>query len=84
MKLPTPITDALLRKYEGIVLPRGHHEESKDQYQLRIAIEKLEVDRGILLSALEKSRERIKYADPKILGMQEIDDAISIVKGFKP
>ena len=33
----------------------------------------------ILKTSLNKARERIKYQDPKILGMQEIDDALNSI-----
>lgn len=36
------------------------------------------IDQGILISALRKARERIKYGDPKILAMEEIDLVLNL------
>lgn len=63
-------------------------EESRDLYDRVLIGYKLllreftsvERQRDTLLAALNKARERIKYTDPKILAMEEIDQALESVK----
>lgn len=52
-----PETDALMKQYEGLILPRGFHEESMMQRIFRQRVEKIERERDELRTAIRKMRD---------------------------
>ena len=84
--IPTPETDAstfdpytwnqngLGRSYSPEVMYQIDDGEWVPIDKTRDLERRLSVARG----ALMKARERIKYTDPKILGMEEIDQALTL------
>ena len=70
-QIPTPETNAAYKQW---LL------ESDKSHRIRMGqtMESLERRLSVARGALMKARERIKYTDPKILGMEEIDQALTL------
>ena len=70
-EIPTPESDAA---YKQLLLESDKSHRIRMRSKMRDIERRLSVARG----ALMKARERIKYTDPKILGMEEIDQALTL------
>lgn len=72
-EIPTPETDAVRDR-----LIVGGYEPHECFREWQNSHRDLERRFSVARGALMKARERIKYTDPKILGMEEIDQALTL------